>query len=99
MLLCQCGIGREVEDKALSVEVWADIISFSSLPLKALAFPTNLGEWNEEKQFLQARKCGVLLDRARLVALARDEDLPGNLRQDIEQWCELAEDKLPGRAT
>ena len=99
VLLCQCGIGREVEDKALSVEVWADIISFSSLPLKALAFPTNLGEWNEEKQFLQARKCGVLLDRARLVALARDEDLPGNLRQDIEQWCELAEDKLPGRAT
>ncbi len=99
VLLCQCGIGTDVEDKALSVDVWGDVISFSSPPLKALAFPTNLGEWNEDKQYLQARKCGVLLDRARLVGLAKDDDLPQDVRQDIEQWCDLAEERLPRRAT
>ena len=95
VLLCQCGIGADIEDKALSIEVWTDIISFSSLPLKGLAFPVNLGEWNEDKQFLQARRCGVLLGRARLVGLVKDGDLPQNLRQDIEQWCELAVNELP----
>ena len=99
VLLCQCGIGSDVENKALSVAAWADVISFSSLPLQALAFPTTLGEWKEEKQFHQARKCGVLLDRVRLVGLARDDDLPQDLRQDIERWCAVAEDKLPRRDT
>ena len=99
VLLCQCGIGTDVEDKSLSIAVWEDIISFSSLPLKALAFPTSLGEWNEEKQFQQARKCGVLLDRPRLVGLAKDDDLAEDLRRGIERWCELAEDKLPKRVT
>ena len=94
-VLCQCGIGKDIEDKALSVDVWADIISFSSLPVKALAFPTSLGDWNEEKQFLQARKSGVLLDRARLVGLVKDGDLLPDLKQAVEHWCGRAEECLP----
>ena len=99
VVLCQCGIGKDVEDKALSLLVWEDIIAFSSRPLKALAFPTNLGEWNEEKQYQQARKCGVLLDRARLVGLAKDEDLSEEFRQEVGEWCDLAEGQLPRGTT
>lgn len=99
IVLCQCGIGQDVDDKALSVDLWVDVVSFSSLPLKALAFPMNLGEWTEEKQFRRAREAGVLLDRVRLVGLVRDDDLGQELKQEVEHWCDQAEGYLPRGAS
>ena len=95
VLLCQCGIGTDLEDKSVSTEVWQDIIAFSNRPLKALAFPIHLGEWPEAKQFELARRAGVLLDRIRLASLVKDEQLPAELQQGILQWCNRALEKMP----
>ena len=95
VLLCQCGIGNDVEDKQLAIDVWTDVIAFSSTPLKALAFPTYLGEWAEPKQFERARVAGVLFDRIRIASLVTDEHLSGELQQDIERWCVIAAEKMP----
>lgn len=95
VLLCQCGIGKDLEDKNISTAVWSDIIAFSNTPLTALAFPIHIEEWSSEKRFELSRKSGVLLDRIRLSSLVKDEQLPAELREDIAQWCNGAVEKIP----
>ena len=96
-LLCQCGIGQDIEDKGVSLDLWMDVISFSARPIKGLAFPVHLEEWEEHKQYAQARKAGVLFDRLRLSTLVKDEDLPDELKQKINEWCKTAIEEMPQR--
>jgi hypothetical protein len=70
VILCQCGIGDDYEDKALPPDRWPQIINFVCAPLRALAIPfQDFGP--EPKMRSVAVDAGILLDRTRIARFAR----------------------------
>lgn len=88
VLLVQCAIGDDWDEKGLHVDTWRSFISFAVAPMKALAFPfvpevrRNL-DWE-----VLCAKVGVPFDRLRLAHLLGDEPQDPELRERAVQWIE-----------
>jgi len=87
IMLCQCSIGSDWEEKGLHIEAWQRLISFAVGPIKGLAFPfipeSERPYSDIEWEILSARG-GVPFDRLRLAGLA--PDLPEPLRAEVIDW-------------
>lgn len=88
VILCQCGIGDNFEDKALPVERWKRVIDFVCTPVTALAIPFQ-DFAPEQKIRTVALDAGLLLDRSRIARFA-DLEADETLADDITAWITSA---------
>lgn len=87
VVLIQCAAGHNWSSKMteLSLNAWCKYIHFACTPIRGFAIPiliTDKIKWEEDSS-----DAGLILDRARIyrnidVALA-----PGELKNDLENWC------------
>ncbi len=87
VLLCQCSIGADWEDKGLHVEEWQRLISFAVGPMKGLAFPfvpESERPFSDADWELLSARVGLPFDRLRLAKLA--PDAPEPLRSQLVDW-------------
>lgn len=88
VILCQCGIGNDFNEKTLPRERWSKVIDFVCAPLTALAIPFQ--DFGAEASVRSlAVDAGILLDRTRIARFA-DVDKDAGLRQDIVAWMDSA---------
>ncbi len=84
VILCQCGIGADFEEKPLPPSRWGKVIDFVCPPLTALAIPfQDFGP--DAKMRSLAVDAGILLDRTRLAKFANLSSDAG-LQTDISGW-------------
>lgn len=88
VILCQCGIGDDFNEKTLPRERWSKVIDFVCAPLTALAIPFQ--DFGSEASVRSlAVDAGILLDRTRIARFA-DVDRDVGLRDDIVAWVDSA---------
>jgi hypothetical protein len=82
--LVQCATGEDWEDKLhdIDLKVWQDHIAWGVSPVRAFAVPLVLA-LPEAKWVRTARKGGLILDRPRLIELARRCLLPPALKTQL----------------
>lgn len=87
IVLCQCGIGADYEEKTLPPQRWPDLIKFVAPPVRALAVPFEDfgGRSLDEKWRSLAVDAGMLLDRTRIARFAKADDEAG-LRAALSGW-------------
>lgn len=75
---------------------WTDrrLIRFLARPLTAVAFPETLSLTPPDR-LNGMRLSSIPFDRLRLMSVLRDDDLPGYLRDRIEDWSRGIREKLP----
>lgn len=73
ILLAQCTIEKDWQRSGAKILItsWEKIVNFATTPSRALAFPQvcDLSQWK-----YQSGKCGILLDRLRLVSLFKPDE-------------------------
>lgn len=87
VILCQCAVGADWEDKGLHIEEWQRLISFAVSPIKGLAFPfvpESERPFSDIDWELLSARGGVPFDRLRLARLT--PDVPDQLREQLVEW-------------
>jgi hypothetical protein len=97
ILLCQCAIGEDWNQKLLSVGSWHEVVNFNVRPVSALAFPRvpsrapeDLYVWHDI-----TTKGALPLDRLRLAALLEDTDFDDDLLCAVKEWLGQVVPTLP----
>jgi len=97
VLLCQCAIGEDWNQKLLSVGSWEEVVSFNVKPTSVLAFPRvpsraldDLYVWHDV-----TTKGALPLDRLRLASLVTEADCEEELLDDLRAWMNGAVPTLP----
>ena len=95
VMLCQCAVGSEWEDKGLHIEEWQRLITFAVSPMKGLAFPfvpESERPYNDIEWEILSARGGVPFDRLRLAKLT--PDVPDPLRAQVIAWTASLADVL-----
>jgi hypothetical protein len=89
VVLCQCGIGADFQEKVLPPTRWPRVINFLATHLTALAIPFEDfgGSSSRTAWDSLAADAGILFDRSRLTQLADIDSEPG-LRQEVSNWID-----------
>jgi hypothetical protein len=97
VIACQCAIGKDWNEKLLSVDSWREVIVFNVRPVGALAFPSVpsrepevLFKWHDVTV-----RGNLPLDRLRLASLLDEADVEADLLDDLRTWIGEAVGALP----
>jgi hypothetical protein len=90
VLLSQCAIGADWDEKSLDVKQWKKLILFAVDPLPAVAFPFVpeamrpfvAYDWD------MLTAAGIPLDRIRLASLVSAADVPTDLLRLMTEWTQ-----------
>jgi hypothetical protein len=97
VIVCQCAIGDDWQNKPLSTTSWREVIAFTLPPAGALAFP--LVPSREEDQLHRwhdiASKENLPLDRLRIASLIQEEDMDDGLLAELKSWITSTTAELP----
>lgn len=89
VMLCQCAIGSEWEDKGVRVRLWEKLINFAVAPLGGLAFPfipEVVRDFTDMDWLLLCAKGGIPFDRLRIAQLVRREAVPDEVLKGMIDW-------------
>lgn len=97
VVLGQCGIGQDWNEKSISVPSWKKVIDFAVPPVGALAFPHVPSRLDGELHILNsiASEESIPFDRLRIASLITSDDLPGDLSDRLADWIGRFYDRLP----
>lgn len=97
VLLCQCAIGEDWNQKVLSIGSWREVVNFNLLPTSALAFPgvpsrapEDIHVWHDITS-----KDALPLDRLRIASLVEEADCDTELLDDLREWMAEVVPTLP----
>lgn len=97
VLLCQCAIGGDWDEKGVKIEEWRRIVNFAVAPIAGLAFPfipNVIRELSDLEWLLLCARGGVPFDRLRLAHLIDPVDVGDELLSAIKEWTEELEPAL-----
>lgn len=101
VMLCQCAIGDEWDQKGIHVELWEPLIHFRVRPTRGLAFPfvpDSVREMTDLEWSLLCGRVGVPLDRLRLAGLLADRLINADLLATMSAWTTTLLPQLIPRA-
>src|SRR5690606_13027372 len=88
VLLCQCAVGGDWNEKAVHVEQWRKLINFSVPPTPAVAFPfvpEAVRPFSEDDWYLLCG-LGMPFDRLRLARLLSTATIEAELLEGVTDW-------------
>ncbi len=89
VMLCQCSIGDDWDQKGIHIELWEPLVTFRVRPTRSLAFPfvpDSVRDMNDLEWALLCGRVGVPLDRLRLTRLLAGRALPAEVLARVVEW-------------
>lgn len=97
VFLIQCATGRNWEEKknSVSVERWRELIDWNAIPIPAFAVPWWWARDEDYVRYFRRMGHAVVLDRARLLKGAPDEQLDDDRKAEVKAWTDKRLKALP----
>lgn len=106
ILMCQCAIGADWNDKGIRMEKWDPFVMFAVTPVGASAFPFVPKAMEDDPKYdhvYLSKSVGLWFDRLRLAKLIDSAQLDGGLRNSMTEYVDKlifpATHSLPADAT